>query len=122
MTDAEREAKNNNEECRASNPSPTVPVVGWGFIPGVPIKLIVWVSKVGHLKPPLQMSGQRAARRMGFRFGMRISNGGLAHRSWARAALGAARISPMMRAQFVALICLAAILQRLLPVFDVYLF
>jgi hypothetical protein len=102
--------------------TPTVPVVGWGFIPGVPIKLIVWVSKVGHLKPPLQMSGQRAARRMGFRFGMRISNGGLAHRSWARAALGAARISPMMRAQFVALICLAAILQRLLPVFDTYLF
>jgi hypothetical protein len=78
MTDAEREANNNNEECRASNPSPTVPVVGWGFIPGVPIKLIVWVSKVDHLKPPLQMPGQRAARRMGFRFGMSISNGGLA--------------------------------------------
>ena len=37
-------------------------------------------------------------RRMGFRFGMSLSNGGLAHRSWARAALGAARISPMMRA------------------------
>jgi hypothetical protein len=88
MTDAEREANNNNEECRASNPSPTVPVVGWGFIPGVPIKLIVWVSKVGHLKPPLQMPGQPAARRMGFRFGMSISNGGLAHRSWARTASG----------------------------------
>jgi hypothetical protein len=36
----------------------------------------------------LQMPGQPAARRMGFRFGMSISNGGLAHRSWARTASG----------------------------------
>jgi len=56
MTNAEREAKNNNEECRARNPSPTVPVVVWGFIPGVPIELVIWVSKVGHLKPPLQIT------------------------------------------------------------------
>jgi hypothetical protein len=56
MTNAEREAKNNNEECRANNPSPTVPVLVRGFIPGVPIKLVIWVSKVSHLKPPLQIT------------------------------------------------------------------
>ena len=54
MTNAEREAKDNNEECRANNPSPTVPVLVRGFIPGVPIKLVIWVSKVGHLKLGLE--------------------------------------------------------------------
>ena len=56
MTNAEREAKHNNKECRAHNPSPTVGVVVWGFIPGVPIELVIWVSKVGHLKPPLRIT------------------------------------------------------------------
>src|ERR1700722_19451233 len=29
---------------------PNVPVVGWGFIPGVPIKLIVWVLDIRSFK------------------------------------------------------------------------